>query len=293
MRPRSRDDEQASPAISIVVPARDRPAALERCLAALTSQTATSIELVVVDDGSRDRGAVPAVVARTAPGARIVRGEGEGPAAARNRGARVATGEVICFTDDDCAPDPHWAQRLAGACREGGAAAGITIVDRGAGRSAVAAQLLTHVLQMSSLDAGTGTLAFAPSCNLACSSQLARALPFDETFPLAAGEDRDWCARLAAAGATLRFVPDATVTHRPRLGVGGLLRQQQRYGRGAVRFRSTGDGRRLAGRRFYTRVAREAAAAGAPVTALVMLAQVAVAAGAATELVRPLRATTS
>jgi GT2 family glycosyltransferase len=217
--------------------------------------------------------------------ARIVRGEGDGPAAARNRGVRAARGDVVCFIDDDCVADPRWAERLAHACREVGAAAGRTVADPAAGKSAAAAQLLTHVLQVTSLDPGRGALAFAPSCNIACSAQLARVLPFDESFPLAAGEDRDWCARLAQTGAALRFVPDATVTHRPQLGVRGLLDQQRRYGRGAVRFRTAGGGRRLAGLDFYARVAREAAGAGAPVAALVALAQGAVTAGAVSELV--------
>ena len=47
--------------ISIVVPTRDRPEALARCLGALASQDLDGIEVVVVDDGSRDRGAVEAV----------------------------------------------------------------------------------------------------------------------------------------------------------------------------------------------------------------------------------------
>jgi glycosyltransferase involved in cell wall biosynthesis len=269
------------PALSVVVPTRDRPAALERCLGALARQTAPALEVVVVDDASRDDGAVPAAIARACPQARLVRGPGRGPAAARNVGVRAARGATICFTDDDCRPDPQWAGRLAAACG-GGAAAGTTLADPGAGRCAAAAQLLTHVLQVHSLRPAGAAAGFAPACNLACAAELARALPFDESFPLAAGEDRDWCARVALAGARLSYVPDAVVVHRPQLGLGGLLRQQRRYGRGAVRFRHAGG--RLAGPGYYGRLARECAAAGAGVTALVALAQAALAVGAAAEL---------
>jgi glycosyltransferase involved in cell wall biosynthesis len=271
----------SDPALSVVVPTRDRPAALERCLSALARQTAPSLEIVVVDDGSRDPGTVREAIVRACPAARVVRGCGRGPAAARNLGVRIARGATVCFTDDDCRPEPDWAARLGAAC-EGGAAAGTTLADPAAGRCAAAAQLLTHVLQVGSLRPDGAGLGFAPTCNLACTTEIARALPFDESFPLAAGEDRDWCARLARAGVRLSYVPAAVVVHRPQLGVSGLLRQQRRYGRGAVRHRQAGGD--LAGAAYYAGLARACARAGAPTTALVVLAQGAVAAGAAAEL---------
>jgi len=281
-----------APTVSVVVATRDRPASLERCLTALTWQYATRLEVVVVDDGSIDAHAVRSVATRTieasgcgagpASTVRIVDGDGRGPAAARNLGVRAAEGEVICFTDDDCVPGPLWAQRLVDACVDGAAAAGTTVADAAAGRAAAASQLITRTLQDASLHGGL--LGFAPTCNLACHADVARALPFDERFPLAAGEDRDWCARLGAAGIPLRFVPDAIVEHRPELGFAGLVHQQSRYGRGAVAFRSAEGERRLSGRAFYERLAREAAKAGPAVAALVVVAQVAGAAGAAREL---------
>ena len=272
------------PTVSVIVPTRDRPIALERCLVALARQTAPAVEIIVVDDGSADAAAVRAVVARAAPRGRLVCGTGEGPAAARNLGVRAATGAVLCFTDDDCAPQRDWVQRLAAACGPHGAAAGTTRVDEAAGSAAAASQLITHVLTVTSLDTARRGLNFAPTCNLACAALLARRLPFDASFPSAAGEDRDWCARLARAGTALRFVPDAVVLHRPQLGTSGLLRQQLRYGRGAVRFRTAGDERRLADAAFYRRLARDAARAGSAVAALTILAQAAVAAGALQEL---------
>ena len=69
------------PRVSVVVPTRDRPDRLAICLAALERQTVPELEIVVVDDASRDAAAVAAVVA-AAPRARLVRGTGRGPAAA-------------------------------------------------------------------------------------------------------------------------------------------------------------------------------------------------------------------
>ena len=262
--------------ISVVVPTRDRPQALARCLAALARQQGGAVEVVVVDDG-REGDAV-------APGVRIVRGGGRGPAAARNLGARAARGDIVCFTDDDCVPAPDWAQRLAAACAHGGAAAGSTLADAAAGPAATAAQLLTNTLMLSTRTqaADGATLRFAPTCNLACHADTLRALPFDESFADAAGEDRDWCARLAASGAPLHHVPGAVVVHRPQLGLRGLVRQGLRYGRGAIGFRDAGG--TLAGAGFYRRLARATARAGPRTAACVALAQASVAAGAALAL---------
>jgi len=263
--------------ISVVVPARDRPQALARCLAALAHQRG-DVEVVVVDDS--DEGNAVAL------GARIVRGGGRGPAAARNLGARAARGDVVCFTDDDCVPAADWAQRVAAACGRGGAAAGSTIADPAAGPAAAATQLLTNTLMLSTrAPAGRGaTLRFAPTCNLACRADTLRGLPFDESFPDAAGEDRDWCARLVASGRLLHHVPDAVVVHRPQLGLDGLVRQGLRYGRGAIGFRDAGG--TLAGASFYRRLARAATRAGPRTAACVALAQASVGAGAALALAK-------
>ncbi len=257
--------------ISVVVPTRDRPQALARCLAALAAQDATAeLEILVVDDGG---GAV-------APGARLLRAAGGGPAAARNLGARAARGDVVCFTDDDCVPEPGWARRLAAACAQGGAAAGTTLADPAAGPAAAAAQLLTNTLMLSTREGAT--LGFAPTCNLAGHADTLRAIAFDESFALAAGEDREWCARLRAAGFALHHVPAARVVHRPQLGLRGLVAQQVRYGRGAVAFRAAGG--TLAGGRFHRRLVRATAGAGPRVAGCVALAQASVAAGAALAL---------
>lgn len=89
--------------VSVIVPARDAAATLPALLAALAAQDVAH-ELVVVDDGSTDATAALAAAA----GALVVAGAGRGPALARNAGAAAASGEVLAFTDADCAPRPAW-----------------------------------------------------------------------------------------------------------------------------------------------------------------------------------------
>jgi len=271
--------------VSVVVPTRDRPAALRRCLDALAAQH-DELEIVVVDDGSRDRAALSEAIDASGARARVVRGPGRGPATARNLGWRAAAGDVVCFTDDDCTPAPGWATRLAEAAAASSLAAGRTLPEPGAAAAVLASQAITEHLQLSSLEASTGRLRFAPSSSLAATRDALADLPFDESFPSAAGEDRDFAARAWAAGHGALYVPEAVVVHRPELGARGFIRQQYRYGRGAVRFRAAGAGREPPAMAWYAGLVRRGFADGATVGALVLAAQAAVASGAFVEWLR-------
>lgn len=268
-----------SMSVSLVVPTKDRPEKLRRCLAALDGQA----EVVVVDDRSRQRGLVARIAAEN--GAQIVRLQGRGPAAARNAGVAAASGEVVCFTDDDCEPQQGWVEALMAPLLDGRArcSAGRTVVADGASAADRAWQAIANELQRAAEEPGSPSPGFAPTCNLACSRSLLEELPFDESFPAAAGEDRDWAARAAALGAAPVFVPDALVVHRPDLDARGFLRQQYRYGRGATRYRAVDSERRLGNPSFYAGLLRAGFAAGPAAGALVLAAQFATATGVLSE----------
>ena len=261
------------PLISVVVPTRDRPAALGLCLEALSAQTALDrLEVVVVDDGSTAASEVAAVVAHH-PRARLVRAAGRGPAVARNMGARNARGTILCFTDDDCVPEQEWAERLAAAIERGADAVAGTTMSAG-GPLADASEIVAQAPAQST------EVPFAPSNNLACTKVAFEATPFDESYPHAAAEDRDWCARLAAGGYVLRTEPSARLVHRQALTLGGFLRRQVRYGEGAYRFRRRNGARApLEQPGFYAALLRRSFACGFRVGLLVLLAQVATAFG--------------
>jgi glycosyltransferase involved in cell wall biosynthesis len=261
---------EGRPSLSVIVPTRDRPASLEACLAALDAQTiAKSLEVVVVDDGSSAADTIAHIVARH-PNATLLRGSGAGPAAARNAGARKARGDTLCFTDDDCLPEPGWVEELLAGIADGAdAVAGKTLNPPGA--LADASELISQA------PVAAGEL-FAPSNNLACRRGVFEAVPFNESYARAAAEDRDWCRRLAASGYVLRSRASARVLHRPQLTFSSFLRRQVRYGEGAYRFRSDA-GRHLEPVQFYARLVRRGFARGFTVGIAVSLAQVATALG--------------
>jgi len=91
---------------SVVVPAYQSELVVGACVAALRAQSVPQdcFEIIVVDDGSTD--GTPRVAAEA--GARVLCQANAGPAAARNAGANIASGEIVLFTDADCRPDPGW-----------------------------------------------------------------------------------------------------------------------------------------------------------------------------------------
>lgn len=204
----------------MVIPTRDRPAALRRCLTALRAQDGVALEILVVDDGSTARAEVAAVASGL--GARVIRLGRGGPSAARNAGAAGATSEVVLLVDDDCVPRPGWARALVAAAARDRIVGGAVVPPPGASTWLRASERIAA-------EAETGG-AFFRTLNLACHRELLMRIPFDAAFPAAAGEDRDWCARASRAGARLVREPAAVVEHRAALDAGAFVGRQLRYG---------------------------------------------------------------
>ena len=86
------------PYISVVIPVRNGSEHIDKCLRGFKGSTYEQYEVIVVDDASTDG---TAEVAERA-GAKVLRlKEQSGPAAARNRGAEEAQGDIILFVDAD------------------------------------------------------------------------------------------------------------------------------------------------------------------------------------------------
>jgi glycosyltransferase involved in cell wall biosynthesis len=98
--------------ISVVIPAFNGGHNLDDCLSAVERLIVPPHEVIVVDDGSTD-GSIERAAAR---GVRILRTPArEGPAAARNLGAKVATGDGLFFLDADVCVHADAIDRVAAA----------------------------------------------------------------------------------------------------------------------------------------------------------------------------------
>jgi glycosyltransferase involved in cell wall biosynthesis len=89
------------PAVSVVLPTYNREAVVGRAIESVLNQTFRDLELIVVDDGSRD-GTVDAVSRVEDPRLRLIQHEtNRGGNAARNTGAEAASAPLLAFQDSD------------------------------------------------------------------------------------------------------------------------------------------------------------------------------------------------
>ena len=85
--------------VSIVIPTYNRADFVREAIASVLQQDYPDVDLIVVDDGSRDDTA--AVVSGFGPAVRYLYQENRGVSAARNRGVAASTGGLIAFLDSD------------------------------------------------------------------------------------------------------------------------------------------------------------------------------------------------
>ncbi|WP_374448093.1 glycosyltransferase family 2 protein [Stella sp.] len=197
--------------VSVVIPVRDAGDLLLEALASVARQQAGPIETIVVDDGSRDDPA--GRLERSPVPVRLLRLEGRGPSAARNRGAADATGRYVAFLDADDLWPRHALATMLAALEE---APGVDVAhgqvrrfrDAAPGEFDGPATVLGRI-------AGGFNLGSA----LFRRAVVARLGGFDEA--LRTSEDVDFWIRSRAAGIVRRALPQVTLYY--RRGHGSLM----------------------------------------------------------------------
>ena len=245
--------------MSVIVCSLNGATGVDRCFRALAAQTVrSSLELILVDDGSTD--ATSAV--GHAHGATVIRhATNQGLAAARNSGLDAAKAPIAAFLDDDCEPEPQWAEQLLAGYEDGvtGVGGPIRPISR-------ASFMLGYLQRHNPLQPQEMNLAisgkplyrlmlyirrqwsppqalsrrevysFAGANMSFLRDALLKAGRFDERFRFG-GEDQDLCMRLARTfpSGSLVFVPTAWVSHHFEPSVRDTLRRSYAYGRGSAR----------------------------------------------------------
>lgn len=243
------------PFISVIIPTRNRPQALARCVRALRrlDYPADCHEIVIVNDGGvLPHASVFADSAGSCPLSALSQRHA-GPARARNYGAQHACGEWLAFSDDDCTVSGDWLKVLSQrfGASPGRGVVGRTINDTEDDQFAAASEVVLEYFGR--LEWNAWGLSRLPTTeNLALPADRFRAIGgFDESFELAGGEDRDFCDRWLQRGWALDYAEAARVFRVPQPGLGPFLGRHFRYGRGAYRFsqlRSRRGGARVSAR---------------------------------------------
>ncbi|MGF1460011.1 MAG: glycosyltransferase [Leptolyngbyaceae cyanobacterium] len=228
---------------SIVIPTYNRPERLRQCLQSLTrlDYARDRYEVVVVDDGSRESLEPVVLTFQDALNLRFLRQANGGPASARNAGAAVAQGRYLVFTDDDCQPTPSWLMALEKTLKAHPDAlvGGKTINALPHNLCSTASQVLIDYLY-EFYNPVEGEASFFASNNFAVPRERYQALAgFDTSFPLAAGEDREFCDRWRHHRYSMRYAPDMQIYHSHTLKLRSFWRQHFNYGRGAFCFHQT------------------------------------------------------
>jgi GT2 family glycosyltransferase len=208
------------PAYSIIVPVRDGAAFLAESLPPLVAIAAGRAEVLVCDDGSRDGSARVAA----AHGARVLPHDlPTGPAAARNRGARVARGRILVFVDADVRVHADTIPRLRRELEDPEIVAAFgSYDDAPAARSwpSLYKNLAHHfVHQRSRREAST----FWAGCGAVRRDAFLALGGFDPAYDRPSVEDVELGYRLRAAGHRIRLVPEAQVTHLKKWTLTGWL----------------------------------------------------------------------
>jgi glycosyltransferase involved in cell wall biosynthesis len=215
--------------LSVIVATRNRAHAIRPCLdsiaTAFDKAAALDAEIVVVDNGSSDDTTeiIKAWAGTVTVSVQVLHEPKPGLSRAQNHGIRLARGELLAFTDDDCRLHPQYVNDLFRHDRE----------DRGlvlrGGRVELGdpADLPLTINTSPTAMRWTRTMNSArhhriPGFLNGCNMVMRRALLdqiglFDEAFGpgsyIGSGGDADLMLRAYLTGATLEYVPDMTVFH--------------------------------------------------------------------------------
>ena len=224
--------------VSVVVPTYNRPDLLRNCLNALVGQQfpPDAYEIIIVDDAGSEEirslvenfTALPdqaqahshfGIDLATRPHVRYASAtQTQGPAAARNIGWRMARGEIIAFTDDDCLPEANWLQEGVAALNDDLAGvSGQVIVP-------IPADPTDYEKNVSRLEEGE----FVTANCFYRRSALEQAGGFDERFTMAWREDADLQFKLLTLSYKLGCAPAARVLHPVRPAPWGVSIKEER-----------------------------------------------------------------
>lgn len=214
---------------SIIIPVyRDWPSVI-LLLGDLRNQARNDCHIVIVDNDPSGQG-VPMDLPDPLMSCQIVSCDAIGSYAARNAGAKVASGNLLIFTDSDCRPQPGWLDSYLEVDDEPlGLFAGPVIVEPGKSPNDWAVfDTVRGMRQEVFVRHG-----YAVTANLAVPRRIFDQMGgFDATRM--SGGDAEFCRRAGRAGFRTVLLPDAVVFHPARDSWDSLATKARRIKGGQV-----------------------------------------------------------
>jgi GT2 family glycosyltransferase len=216
--------ERGQEAVAVVIPVRNRPDLLERCLDSLTSQEfpIDACEVLVCDDGSdSDLRPVVSKFKTLITRIRLLRQEAKGPAAARNLGLRSSAADLFVCIDSDIICGPRFLAEI------------IYALNRNynwVGAEATVLAIRDGLSPLKDAPEGKGGV-FISGASGYRATALRKTGGFDEAFLLPACEDVDLGMKLSKLG-KFGYVHEAVVYHSTRqvtLGTHWRWRKHWKY----------------------------------------------------------------
>lgn len=88
--------------LSFIIPVYNSEKYVEKCVNSIISQSKNEFEIILVDDGSKDNsGMICDNISKNDPRVKVIHQENKGICGARDTGIRAASGEWLCFVDND------------------------------------------------------------------------------------------------------------------------------------------------------------------------------------------------
>jgi glycosyltransferase involved in cell wall biosynthesis len=213
--------------VAVIVPAYNAEATLGDTLEALEAQEHSSVEIIIVDDGSTDSSSTIAreFAERSRHRVTMLEQENKGPAVARNRGVEATDANIIVFLDADCVPPPGWLAALTGTLADD--VVGVSCGYFPANPEHLVARFVDHeIARRQERSLGKEVDALATYATAYRRDAFLAVGGFSTDFRTASGEDFDMAFTLHERGGRLLFTDAAQVGHHHPADLSTYLRQQ-------------------------------------------------------------------